>query len=146
MSPSSNLPEPLQVLKLHLPHLGLQLSSVTPCLEQGNTTIPEMYGWGTNSCSPAQQGHTATRGGGGGGVTAAVHSPSGLVTASQGARAGRQAGTITLHSQSLTLCSQCSFKGWPQSCKHKARTCENNKEMSELGCTSQLSPLRAQSP
>lgn len=63
MSPSSNLPEPLQVLKLHLPHLSLQLSSVPPCLEQGNTTIPEMYGWGTNSCSPAQQGHTATRGG-----------------------------------------------------------------------------------
>lgn len=141
MCPSSNLPEPLQVLKLHLPHLGLQLSSVPPRLEQGNTTIPEMYGWGTNSCSIAQQGHTATRGGHHSSCTQPQWAGHSFPRCK-----GRHADTITLHSQSLTLCSQCSFKGWPQSCKHKARTCENNKELSELGCTSQLSPLRAQPP
>lgn len=43
-----------------------------------------------------------------------------------------QSGQAPLHPQSLTLCIQCSFKGWPQSCKHKARTCEKEEEMSEL--------------
>lgn len=49
---------------------------------------------------------------------------------------------MSLHSQSLTLCTQCSFKGWPQSCKHKARTCKG-KELSEVGCTPHLTPHRA---